>query len=217
MIVPKKALLLIIIGFVFSNLVVYFAVTASFKNKIAHYESQITNIEKDIYIEEILQELEKETIHSTDEQNAYDKISERQDKSFLYDSRGMVLIKNSEIYFNDFKDPLDVNQYYQDIIDKFINLYKQHEEMITVDDLAQAGFMPEVKDYGIKSIYPDAQQNYKALSKYYMNKRIMLELEIEKFMNGRSSIEQIKEKYSGYESAKKMLKNYIDGITPGDI
>lgn len=147
----------------------------------------------------------------------YDQISERENKTFLYDPKGIVIIHNTEIYLNDFEDPLDVNQYYQAYIEKFIHLYRQYEDTITVDDLTLAGFIPEVKDYGFENIYTDIRQNKKALSRYYMNKRIILELEIERYMNGKTPIEEVGRKYSDYEYAKKLLQKYIDEITPGDI
>ena len=213
----KKALILIIVGVIFSNLVVFFAVSTTYQRKMVQVENQTKNSKENIRIDQIVQELEKETIHSSDKQNAYDQIIEKSDKSFVYDSRGNVIIQNQEVYITDFEVPLDVNQYYQDIIEKFINLYKQYDDIITVDNLILAGFRPEVRGYGIKNMYPDIQQNYKALSRYYMNKRIVLELEIERFINSRSSIEKIENKYYDYSLAKKMLNDYIDGITPGDI
>lgn len=217
MVISRKVLCIMIIGAFLTNLIVFFVVSAVYQEKIDQLQIKPENQEEYVRINQIKQEMEEESIKSTDRQNAYDQIINLPDKSFVYDLKNIVIVRNQEVCFNDFEVPLDVNQYYQDIIEKFIRLCEEFDNIVSTDALVSAGFIPEVEVYGIKNVYPDWQQDYKALSRYYMYKRLSLELEIERFIDDKSSAEEVENKYNEYKTSKKLLNDYINSITLGDL
>jgi len=166
----------------------------------------------------IHQELEKETIDGLDEQEAYEHVVQLADKSFVYHQNDTVYILNGgEVIKYRWEEPLDANTYYQDLIAKFVNLFKMEEDSISKEDIVNAGFMPEAADYGFLAVYPGTYEDYKALIRYYILKRKELECEILQYEAGKSTIEEVETCYNEYCTAKSKLTDYINSVTPGDI
>lgn len=166
----------------------------------------------------IYREIENETIEYTNDQEAYDQAVKLPDKSFAYLSDDSVYIINGgEITKCSWEGPLDINEHYQEIIQKFIKLYKAKEHLISKDDIIKAGFMPEIIDYGFANIYSDTSENYRALARYYIQKRKTLELEMAKYEAGDSSAQNVEKCYDEYAGSKGELMEYINSITPGDL
>jgi hypothetical protein len=166
----------------------------------------------------IYQELEKETIEGLDEQEAYEQVVQLADKSFVYHQNDAVYILNGgEVIKYRWEEPLDTNMYYQDLLSKFVNLYKMKEDSISKENIVDAGFMPEAADYGFSAIYPGTYEDYKALIRYYILKRKELECEILQYEAGKSTIEEVETCYNEYCTAKSKLTDYINSVTPGDI
>lgn len=193
-----------------SNLLVFYFTADTFKNDVLVAEPNPR-------IQTIYKELSAETITSKDEQSAYDQVVTFPNKSFVYDINDTVyILNNGEVFRYTVEDPLDTNKYYQDIINKFIELNK-YDRPISKEDIVSVGFMPEVINYGFKNIYTDFQEDYKALIKNYIYQRKSIELEILKYINNESTLEKIEDYYEKYSSSKEMLNNYIIDYTPGDL
>ena len=193
-----------------SNLLVFYFTADTFKNDVLVAEPNPR-------IQTIYKELSAETITSKDEQSAYDQVVTFPNKSFVYDINDTVyILNNGEVFRYTVEDPLDTNKYYQDIINKFIELNK-YDRPISKEDIVSVGFMPEVINYGFVNIYTDFQEDYKALIKNYIYQRKSIELEILKYINNESTLEKIEDYYEKYSSSKEMLNNYIIDYTPGDL
>ncbi len=177
------------------------------ENESQFRQSEVASIE---------QELNSETIASLDDQNAYDQIVSRGDKSFLYRDNGSVLIYNGEVIMCNWSDPLDSNKYYQKQIQCFQKYFADHQEEIDFGSLSQYGFTPEVAAYGF-AVYPDTYENYHAYSNYYRVSRLDLELAIGKYKSEQVDISIVTTAYRKYVEAKQMLTEYIANVTPGDL
>jgi hypothetical protein len=166
----------------------------------------------------IYQELEKETIEGLDEQEVYEQVVQLADKSFVYHQNDAVYILNGgEVIKYRWEEPLDTNMYYQDLISKFVNLFKMKEDSISKENIVDAGFMPEAAYYGFSAVYPGTYEDYKALIRYYILKRKELECEILQYEAGKSTIEEVETCYNEYCTAKSKLTDYINSVNPGDI
>ncbi|HEY8500523.1 MAG TPA: hypothetical protein VIL89_07890 [Clostridia bacterium] len=169
-------------------------------------------------LELIYQELEKETIEGLDEQASYEHVVQLADKSFVYHKNDTVYILNGgEVIKYRWEEPLDTNMYYQDLIAKFVKLFKMKEDSISKEDIVNAGFMPEAADYGFLAVYPGTYEDYKALIRYYILKRKELECEMLQYEAGKRTIEDVETCYNEYCTAKSKLTDYINSVTPGDI
>ncbi len=166
----------------------------------------------------IYKELEKETIEGLDEQEAYEQVVQLADKSFVYHQNDTVYILNGgEVIKYRWEEPLDTNMYYQDLLSKFVNLFKMKEDSISKENIVDAGFMPEAAYYGFSAIYPGTYEDYKALIRYYILKRKELECEILQYEANKSTIDDVEIRYNEYCAAKSKLTDYINSVNPGDI
>jgi len=194
-----------------------FFITREYFNK----ESEANTPETAAYdetINKIYKELEKETIEGSSEHEAYEHVVQLADKSFVYHQNDTVYILNGgEVIKYRWEEPLDTNTYYQDLIAKFVNLYKMKEDLISKEDITGAGFMPEAYDYGFLAIYPGTYEDYKALIRYYILKRKDLEREILQYKAGKSTIDNVETRYNEYRDAKRKLTDYINSVNLGDI
>ena len=164
----------------------------------------------------IEKELAEETIIATDDQNAYDQIVSRGDKSYAYRDDGSILIYNREVIMYRWTDPLISNAYYQNIIQCFKNYFSEHQYEIDFDGLSKYGFVPEVAAYGF-AVYPDTYENYHAYSNYYKVTRLALELALEKYKSGDYGLDMVNAAYHEFIEAKRMLSQYIQSVIPGDL
>lgn len=187
-----------------------------------HYENAIIEKQKNeallrqSKVGSIEQELNNETITASDDQNAYDQIVSRGDKSFAYRENGSVLIYNGEVIMYNWTDPLDSNEYYRNQVQCFQKYFADHQDEIDFGSLSKYGFSPEVAAYGF-AVYPDTYVNYHAYSNFYRVARIDLELAIERYKSEQVDIDFVTTAYGKYVEAKHMLMNYIGSVTPGDL
>lgn len=212
----KRYSLILIITLLLVTHYSVFALTKHYYQSAFQQTLMIENSLKTNKIEHIEKELSDETIIVRDQQDAYDQIEKRGDKTFLYGNDGSMLIKNQEVIIYKWTDPLDSNKYYQNIKECFQKYFSDHQSEIDFSSLSKYGFVPEVAACGF-SVYPDTEENYHAYANFYVNKRLALELVLEMFKNEESTVEAVNIAYGEYVKAKQMLSQYILSVIPGDL
>jgi len=150
----------------------------------------------ELLFESIYEELDGETLMGIDNQELYNQIKDIKSREFKYIEDGRVyIITETGNYIFDWDEVDDINIHYQELINKFMQLYKNKKDVISDDDMLEAGFSWESLGYGILTIYGDRDELYKSYCRNYIYRRADLESALLRYRNGDCTADDVETSY----------------------